>query len=101
MSVEAMVRVQVDLWELCSVALSKRLKAPIPIEAKMAVFNSVHTWQITHYIDKQRETQFQQRQERAEEPPSDKQISYAKDLGIVIPEGCTKKELSKLINAKA
>ena len=96
-----MVEVQADLWETCSVALSKRLKAPIPIEAKIAVFTAVHNWQMNEAINRQQNERYAKKQERAEEPPSDKQISYAKDLGIVIPEGCTKKELSKLINAKA
>jgi len=96
-----MVEVQADLFVLVKDKLAARIKSPCPVEVQIAVFTAVHNWQMNEAINRQQNERYAKKQERAEEPPSDKQISYAKDLGIVIPEGCTKKELSKLINAKA
>jgi len=101
MSVEAMVEVQADLFVLVKDKLAARIKSPCPVEVQIAVFTAVHNWQMNEAINRQQNERYAKKQERAEEPPSDKQISYAKDLGIEIPEKCTKKELSKLINAKA
>jgi len=96
-----MVEVQADLFVLVKDKLAARIKSPCPVEVQIAVFTAVHNWQMNEAINRQQNERYAKKQERAEEPPSDKQISYAKDLGIEIPEKCTKKELSKLINAKA
>ena len=95
------MEVQADLFVLVKDKLAARIKSPCPVEVQIAVFTAVHNWQMNEAINRQQNERYAKKQERAEEPPSDKQISYAKDLGIEIPEKCTKKELSKLINAKA
>ena len=43
--------------------------------------------------------QIWQRKSWRDEPPSEKQLNYADDLGISVPPGCTKGQVSDLIDA--
>ena len=101
MSDDALIEQQVELYCKVSEKLSAHLKAPIDYTIKVAVFEAVHNWQMNAAIDKQQNARYEKKQQQTEEPPSEKQIKYAEDLGIVIPAGCTKKQLSELIKAKA
>lgn len=101
MSDDALIEQQVDLY--CKVAekLSAKLKAPIDFTIKVAVFEAVHSWQMNKAIDSQQNARYEKKQQPGGDPPSQAQIKYAEDLEITIPEGCTKKQLSELIKAKA
>jgi hypothetical protein len=101
MSDEAQAEVQAKLWALCCEKLSAVTKAPIPIEAKVAVFTAVHNWQMNAAIDKQQTERYAKKQAQQDEPATDRQKAYAEDLGIEFADGITKKELSKLINERA
>jgi hypothetical protein len=63
-------------------------------EIQLAAIDHVNRWLISNRIQKEKTSQ------KAPKPPSDKQIKYAKDLGIENPEKYTSKELSKLIDEK-
>jgi hypothetical protein len=101
MSDDALIEQQVELY--CKVAekLSAKLKAPIDYTIKVAVFEAVHNWQMNKAIDGQQNARYEKKQTSAGDPPSQAQIKYAEDLGISIPDGCTKKQLSELIKSKA
>jgi len=94
----AVVEDQVGLFCEVSEKLSSKLKAPIAPEFKIAVFQSVNNWMMNEQIDKQQTARYSQKQQQQDEPPSQAQLRYAEDLGITIPQDCTKKQLSKLIN---
>lgn len=100
MSTEARIEVEADLFLRVKEALAARLKSPCPVEIQVAVFTAVHNWQMNEAINKQQNERYAKKQERAEEPPSDKQISYATDLGITVTAGMTKKQLSELIKER-
>ncbi len=97
MNDEAQAEVQAQLWAMCKEKLASFVKAPVPIEAQVAVFTAVHNWQMNAVIDKQQTERYQKREQRADEPATDKQKAYADDLEIDYPPNITKKELSKLI----
>lgn len=96
-----MIETQVDLY--CKVAqeLSAKLKTPIDYTVKIAIFESVNKWLMNSTISKQQDARYEKKQTSAGEPPSQAQLKYAEDLGISIPDGCTKKQLSELIKSKA
>jgi hypothetical protein len=94
----AVVEDQVNLFLEVSEKLSAKIKAPIAPEFKIAVFEAVNNWMMNEMIDKQQTERYAKKQQQADEPPSQAQLNYAQDLGISVPQGCTKKQLSKLIN---
>jgi hypothetical protein len=94
----AVVEDQVNLFLEVSEKLSAKIKAPIAPEFKIAVFQSVNNWMMNEMIDKQQTERYAKKQQQQDEPPSQAQLNYAQDLGIEVPAGATKKQLSKLIN---
>ena len=99
MSDDALIEQQVELY--CKVAekLSAKLKAPIDYTVKIAVFESVNKWRLNEAISMQQDARYEKKQTSVSEPPTEKQIKYAQDMGVKIPEGCTKKQLSELIKS--
>ena len=96
----AVVEDQVGLFLEVSEKLASKLKAPIPAEVKIAVYTLVNNWMMNDTINTQKNQRYEKKQTQQDEPPSPAQIRYAEDLGIEIPQGCTKKTLSNLIKQK-
>ena len=90
-----------DLYCKVTQKLAAKLKAPVDYAVKIAVFEAVHNWQMNEAISRQQNDRYEKKQTSAGEPPSQAQLKYAEDLEITIPEGCTKKQLSELIKARA
>jgi hypothetical protein len=97
MNRDAVVEDQVELFHKVAEKLAARMKAPIDVQIKLAVFQQVNNWMMNETINKQQNERYAKKEQKAEEPPSAAQVAYAEDLGIAIPEGCTKRQLSKLI----
>jgi hypothetical protein len=98
-STDARVEVEADLFLRVKDALAARIKSPCPVEIQVAVYTAVHNWQMNEAINRQQNDRYAKKQERQEEPPTEKQIKYAEDLGITVTPGMTKKQLSELIKA--
>jgi hypothetical protein len=98
MDVDALIEEQAKLYnkvkDKCALVFNKPA-----IQAEVeAVFVSVNNWQMNAAINRQQNERYEKKQQQIDEPPSQAQLRYAEDLRIEIPEGCTKKQLSKLIN---
>jgi hypothetical protein len=98
---EAQTEQQVNLFLMVKEKLAARIKSPCPVEVQVAVFTAVHNWQMNAAISRQQDERYKKKQQSDDEPPTAAQLRYAEDLEIEIPEGCTKKQLSKLINERA
>jgi hypothetical protein len=98
---EAQTEQQVNLFLMVKEKLAARMKSPCPVEIQVAVFTAVHNWQMNAAIDRQQTARYAKKQQTDDGPPTEAQLRYAEDLEIEIPEGCTKKQLSKLINERA
>ena len=63
MDPQALAEREAELFEIVKAALSSRLKAPISAEIQVAVFNSVHNWQMNKAIDAQQTARYQAQQQ--------------------------------------
>ena len=68
MDVQALVEREVDLFCMVKERLASKLKAPISVEIQVAVFTSVHNWQMNKAIDEQQTSRYQSRQQPAQHP---------------------------------
>jgi hypothetical protein len=100
-SEEAQIEQQVNLFMMVKDKLAARIKSPCPAEIQVAVFNAVHNWEMNAAINRQQNERYAKKQQSDDEPPTAAQLRYAEDLEIEIPDKCTKKQLSKLINERA
>lgn len=62
MEVQALVEREVELFCMVKERLASKLKAPISVEIQVAVFTSVHNWQMNKAIDAQQTERYQSRQ---------------------------------------
>lgn len=96
----AVLEDQCKLWIQVCEKLTALQESPSNIEGKVAVFQAINNWMMNQEISRQQDARYEKKQQSSDEPPSDKQVKYAEDLGIEIPKNCTKKQLSELIKAK-
>jgi len=90
--IEDIIRKQMDLLEKVGHSARERWGDLVYPETIIALYKEVNK-------DIRMEKMKQEREER-EKTPSQRQIKYAKDLGILSPESYTKEELSRLIKEK-
>ena len=86
------------LWSICEEEYQKRYEKAINVEVVKAIFERADHHIIAAQIQKERSGVRAQQEKQQDEPPTEKQIQYARDLGCENPENMTRKELSDWID---
>jgi len=87
-----------DLWDACEKEYKARYGDAINMEIVTLIFDRAHHEIISKEIEKRRQEVRAQQEKDYDEPPTEKQIQYARDLGCKNPESMTRKELSDWID---
>lgn len=98
MDLAAIAETTVEMWCLIGAKLIGRRQESIDPECKAQVFSEAMKLYMTQLINETKYGKLQQEEAPTGERPSEKQISYAKDLGCTDPGSMSKQQLSKWID---
>jgi len=99
MDVDALIEEQVKLYLKVKDKIHALTNRPPVIEEAIEVFRSVHNWQMNKTIDKQQTARQEKREEKQDQPPTEKQLVYIEALGGNPNEFKSRREASAWIDA--
>jgi len=94
MSVQDLVAALADVWDMCEKEYVRRYGKAINVEIIGRWFERADHHIISDKIQADRQT-------KPKEPPTERQIEYARNLGIKNPEKYSKQELAEKIGEAA
>lgn len=88
-----------DLYQACEEEYIKRFGDPANVEIVTAVFIRAHTFKIHKNISAERKDIRSDKETKQNEPASQAQLNFIRDLGGMVTDGMSKTEAHRLIEA--
>lgn len=88
---------QIELWIRCEQLLKPKMGQLPTFEMTTTIYEEVNKWLISDRIQEERRDSRTDKEKKEDEPATEKQLKFIKDLGGTIHDGMTKKEAHKVI----